>query len=323
MAFLTGLCIIFVLAIGSYSKWFNEAVPAIPSPYRYGDLYLFSNNGNFRINTHSDIKLKKVKAQANLRLTLIGDSYIYETEKENFVSDSFDRLDWGKIPDTIANLTPNHKNILIIETTERYARWRLMMWDLVHFGKRTETTTVDEIKLSAEDNLQYLITNFDIFLPFKELKSSIYYNMFDRYDERVAKPNNSGRLYLNETIDEHLNSSSYAEIKDQEINELIRNINLVHERFIKMGYTQVYLSIIPNAASIYNYEGKKYNHLIERIQQHPNLKMPVIDAYKTLSKADVNIFHYSDSHWNVIGQQLWIDELNNALSNHNKAPITP
>jgi hypothetical protein len=90
-----------------------------------------------------------------------------------------------------------------------------------------------------------------------------------------------------------------------------------------MGYTQVYLSIIPNAASIYNYEGKKYNHLIERIQQHPNLKMPVIDAYKTLSKADVNIFHYSDSHWNVIGQQLWIDELNNALSNHNKAPITP
>lgn len=313
LAFVTGLCFIALLCIGSYSGWFGKAISIIPSPYRYGDLYYFSNTPGFRINTSKQPKIVLVKAISNTRLTLIGDSYLNGTSKENYRATTFDLIDWGTIPDTIPKIDRTKKNILVIETTERYARWRLKIKQLIAFGEKYIPLNKEEVKLSAEDNLHYLLTNFDFFLSFKEIKSYLYFHLFNRYDSRIARPNDSGRLFLNETIDENLFSSSHSYLLDLEIDEIVENLNRINDDALKMGYSAVYLSIIPNATSIYNYNGKKYNHLIERIQAHPELKIQVIDTYQLFMNRTENVFHVSDSHWNSFGQQLWLNKVNEAL----------
>jgi len=313
-ALISGISIIVVMAAVSYSKWFNNVIAIVPSPYRYGDLYFFSNHPKFRINTSNQAKINKVKSQSNIRLTIIGDSYLNGISKENLIAKNFDHIDWDYVPDTIPSFQSGKKNILVIETTERYARWRLKIRNLVGIGEKYIPPINHEIKLNAEDNIQFLLTNFDFLLNLKEIKSLIYLKLFNRYDSRIAKPNGAERLYLNETIEESLTSSSYSSISEEEISEIVNNLNMVQQDVLKLGFEEVYLSIIPNAASIYNYNGKKYNHLIERIQQHPNLKMTCINAYQLLSAPKDNVFHYSDSHWNSFGQQLWIDEINKTIS---------
>jgi hypothetical protein len=119
-------------------------------------------------------------------------------------------------------------------------------------------------------------------------------------------------------MDESSNSSSYNDVDDKEIDEIVNSLNQIHEDAFKMGYEDVYFSIIPNAASIYNYNGKKYNHLIERIQNNPNLKMPFINTYQLLKGCKENVFHLSDSHLNSLGHQLWINEVNKIVKNSKK-----
>jgi len=313
-AFITGLLIIAIMFIVSYSKWFNEATLFIPSPYRYGDLYYFSNMPGFRSKTIDHKKNKFVNPVSNIRLTIIGDSYMNGITKENFKTQEYDALDWGYIPDTIPQIDTSKTNILILETTERYARWRLRRRYLIYLGNKNNSVPKHEIKLNAEDNLQYLLTNFDMMNRVKEIKSYMYLALFNRFDSRIAKPNGAERLYLNETIDENLITSSYSHIDDAEIDEIVKNLTLVKGDALYQGYDEVYFSIIPNAASIYNYNQKKYNHLIERIHNHDSLKMKFINAYQLLSESKNNVFHYSDSHWNTLGSQLWLDEVNNTIS---------
>jgi len=314
-AFILGFNLIVIIGMMSYSAGFNWAAESIPPLYRYGDLYFFSKLPGFRINTSNQVKLKQVKPLHMVRLTVIGDSYLDGLSNHNFRCQKLDHLDWGYLPDTIQQIDTNNVNILIIETTERYARWRLRMRYLTAFGKKYTPPIQDEIKLNAEDNLQFQLTNFDFLLVFKEIKAQLYLNLFNRFDNRIAQPNGSNRLYLNETIDKHLNSSSYAKIDNKEINEMVNGINLIVGDALYQGFDAVYFSIIPNTASIYNYNGMKYNHLIERVQNHPNLKMPFIDAFSLLLKSKNIVFHRSDSHWNSLGQQLWLDEVNKTIVN--------
>jgi hypothetical protein len=318
LALVMALCIIAMLGVASYSKWFNYAAEKLPSPYRYGDLYFFSNNPDYRIKIAKELKIVPVKPISNLRLTIIADSYFNGSNKDNYAAEFFDHIDWNNIPDTIAPLQTGNKNILIIETTERHARWRLKTKNLISMGVKNIPTTEYELKLAAEDNLQYLFTNFNFLLNLKELKSTIYLKLFNRYDKRVAEPNKCSRLFLNETVDESSNSSSYNDTDDKEIEEIVNSLNQIHDDALKMGYEDVYFSIIPNAASIYNYNGKKYNHLIERIQNNPNLIMPFINTYQLLKGCKENVFHLSDSHWNSLGHQLWINEVNKIVKSSKK-----
>ena len=49
------------------------------------------------------------------------------------------------------------------------------------------------------------------------------------------------------------------------------------------------------------------------LQQHPLLQMPHIDIYSTFTKATDRIYAPGDTHWNIKGKQLWVDEVNKVL----------
>lgn len=310
-----GCCIIILLAIASNSRWFNASAKYIPSPYRYGDLYLLSSMPGYKIKNHSKLKPPFSTRNKNTTLTVIGDSYTEHFDSSLFNFYSYHFIHWDKLPDTIPVLDSTKRNILIIESTERYVRWRFKMNNLLSIGKKKQQVREEPaLQLAAETNLQYMLTHLDWELPFKELKTSIYLNYFDKFSTMVSKPDGTGRLYLNETIDPQNSSSSFNPVDDVEIKIIVENINKLCEQLSNLCFDEVYVSIIPNAASIYKKSDIPYNHLLERIQQHPGAKFKFINVYEDFKQEKKSVFHCNDSHWNALGQMIWLKKINNLSS---------
>ncbi|MCW3084867.1 MAG: hypothetical protein JWP12_2233 [Bacteroidetes bacterium] len=316
VSFCTGCFFVFLLAIGSYSAWFEEVQHHVPSPYKYGDLYLLSNLKGYRV----DVKSQKLPApayqkQKNTALTIIGDSYLASLDSSYFNAGKYTFIHWNSIPDTIQALDKSKKNILIVESTERYIRWRFIKDQLLTINNnRYLKTEAPEIKLMAEDNLQYMLTHFGWEAPFKELKTRIYLNEFNRYTDMVTRPDSSGRLYLNETVDPKNSASSFAEVPDSEVENMVQNLNKVSAQLMQCGFDEVCFSIIPNAASVYKNWEKPYNHLIERIENHPKTQFKFIDIYTELKQEKNSVFYFNDSHWNHLGVMHWIIKANKQLN---------
>lgn len=314
ISFCTGCFFIFLLAVGSYSSWFEAAQQHVESPYRYGDLYLFSNLHGYRI----DVKSEKLAAPAykkikNTTLIIIGDSYLATLDPSFFKTETYRFIHWNNIPDTIPPPDRSKKNILIIETTERYARWRLVKELLLVTGKKKKTADAPEIRLLAEDNLQYMLTHSAWEVPFKELKAAIYLYGFDRFSSVTAKPDGSGRLYLDETTDPENPASSFNPVSDEEITAIVNNMNMLSDQCAKLSFDEIFFSIIPNAASIY--KNGPYNQLIRRIELHPGARFSYIGIYDELKDEKNSVFYLNDSHWNHTGEMKWIIKANRQISN--------
>lgn len=313
---LTGSLIIFVIALSSNSQWFDKFILHMPNPYRYGDLFLFSDMPGYKIRVDTNKIRPPVRVTNNhIALTVIGDSHMLHFDSLSFNAGEYHFIHWNDIPAPIPPPDSQKTNILVIETTERYCRERLIKDKLIYPGAKKRVTAEEaQIKLSAEDNLQFVLTNMDWAIPFKELKTFISLKLFDKFDSRVAKPDGSGRLFLEETIHSEKSSSCYNPVSDSEIIELVDTLNIIYENVKGMGFDRVYLSIIPNSASIYHHSDLPYNNIIERIQGHPNLKMPYIDAYQTFKNQSNSVFYCNDSHCNNLGRTLWLAKVNSALS---------
>ncbi len=72
-----------------------------------------------------------------------------------------------------------------------------------------------------------------------------------------------------------------------------------------MGFNEVYLSIIPNKVSILAPNLGDYNYVLERIQQHPDLKAKYLDIYSIFKKQSQKVYSKSDTHWNCNGSSIW------------------
>ena len=94
---------------------------------------------------------------------------------------------------------------------------------------------------------------------------------------------------------------------------MVENINLTKEFYLKLGFDEVILSIIPNKTSIYAQNLGKYNHLIERIQQNSTLKIDFIDVFSPIKSSKKMLYDVGDSHWNCEGKQIWVDKMNQKL----------
>ena len=89
-------------------------------------------------------------------------------------------------------------------------------------------------------------------------------------------------------------------------------MNKVYDHYKAEGFTEVYLSVIPNTATIMQPEG--YNNLIPLLYGNPQLRMKIIDVYSVFKKdPEGNYFNSGDTHWNKKGFLVWLDMVNNII----------
>jgi hypothetical protein len=226
-------------------------------------------------------------------------------------------------------------NVLLLEFSERNTLYVLQQ----HYSYVKEFLTVNNtsplpppllssaaqsnsflFNKNINSNLEFNIFESALFTPVKKLKAALNFEVFNSPDENVAVGPDKRYLLYRPTYDPLAGTSSFIPISDAEIDTSVTKLNAIYDHYKHMGFTQVYLSIIPNPVSILypEYNGYKYNQLLQRIQNHHSLKMPTIDVFSDFKNADFPIYRKSDSHWNKDGAFLWLNKLNQRLRSIHK-----
>lgn len=308
----------------SVMKWFYQT-NVVADDYRYGDLYRLSNLPQFKDPQTPCPPLEKASTslpdnKTNTHLYLIGDSFTEPQRigKQDFPVSHYQYVHWDKR--AAVQLDTTKRNILLLETVERHFR--------EHFSRPVAELAVvpdtnrkpapepipwsrqlfDQIQSKGiEERLETVLFSQDLFLWFKELKASINFNWFDRVPPTVGISRDRRHLFVDLDTDttKRLNSS-FAPLSDNEVNALVDSVNATADQFRQQGFDAVYLSIIPNKASILDPGQGQYNHLIERVQKHPNLRVPFVDIYSEYVRKPQQVYALGDSHWNCTGRALWL-----------------
>ena len=301
------------------SRWLY-GMGVIADDYRYGDLYRLSALPQFKQVQPVCELVNRSSDTAATQLYLIGDSFSEPERlgKSDFRVSHFQRVAWDN--QQKVQLNPAKRNVLILESVERHVR--------EHFAKYVNEFVVDKDTAQApaipqtlrqqlshefhrtdvEERLESTLFSQDWAFWFKERKASLTLNWFDRASASVSLSKDHRHLFLNSDTDEKkpLNSS-YSTLTDREVNALVDSINAVADRYKRMGFDAVYLSLIPNKASILEPDRGVYNHLIERIQRHPNLRVSIIDTYNPFKNSPQSPYLKSDTHWNCEGRAIWLN----------------
>ncbi len=287
--------------------------------FQYGDLYRLSNLPQFK-EPLSECKVIYTGEKSDVHLYLAGDSFTDEgrVSGEEFSGASYQRIFVANPNDSL--VLKEGQRILVIETVERHFRerfseqvwnnWQLYQKRISPPEKKDFYQVFLNFKIPYKEEMhESTLFSFSWALWFKELKASMNYHLFDKVDPKVALVNNT--LVYDLDVESGI-SSIYDSVEDEEIQRIVKNANVTRENYLKLGFDEVYLSVIPNKSSLVENNNPRYNRLIERVENHPDLKIPVISVWKEFTAK--NYYQKGDSHWNCEGQQIWVDKVNQQLN---------
>ena len=280
---------------------------------------------------------------ANIHLMLFGDSYVKDIPDNAFACVSnfqFGRRGYSNIE---YEGDSTKKNILIIEIGERFLRdYFSQIFIFNQVAKKTIPEPVTSIKpgfvanhyasftlpdlgfvdslfnININQNIEQNVFNYAFINPIRITKALFNYKLFNRASGDVVISKDGNHLLVRESAITTGKPSSYSEISEEELYTIVNNINTIYDSYTKRGIDEVYLSIIPNPATILQPRG--YNNLIPKVQNHPGMKVPCIDWY-SVYKADKNpsrLYRQGDTHWNNTGMQIWLSMVNTELRKQNK-----
>ncbi|TAE93750.1 MAG: hypothetical protein EAZ70_08680 [Runella slithyformis] len=290
----------------------------LPDSYRYGDLYQMAFLKDFKEKTVPCAKkYAAASAKKSIHLYIIGDSFTDQERIDNddFVSQKLTRVHWaGK--QQIQLDTTKH-NVLILETVERHFREKFVdsvrNFEIASQIPKIATHEPKAWYKDIETKLEATLFSSDFFLMFKEWKAALTLHWFGRMHEHVnIAPDGKNLLYISDTNPKAL-TSSFHPFSDQDLKTLVQGVNKTRQYYLKAGFDEVYLAIIPNKTSIVAPQIANYNHLIERVQQHPQLQVPAVDCWQIFRQANTPVYLKGDTHWNCTGQTLWLEKVNEAL----------
>lgn len=288
--------------------------------YRFGDLYRLSALPQFK-------EAKPVCASANrssdtdsTHLYIIGDSFS-EPERltqSDFRVSRFQRVAWDF--QQRIQLDSTKRNVLLIESVERHIRDHFFR-PIHEFVVQTDTSKSPTPKLplrqrlsnefhrsDMEERLESALFSRDWAFWFKELKAKLTLNWFNRESSGVSLSEDHKSVFLRSDVDTTKTKiSSFTHIPDKEITVLVDSINSVVARYKRLGFDEVYFSMIPNKASIVEPNRGAYNQLIERVQQHPNLRVSTIDIYDVFKADRTSPYLKGDTHWTCEGREQWLN----------------
>jgi hypothetical protein len=301
-----------------------------------GDLYGFTCLPQFAVSDTSVLKQPDCTgAVKNYNIYALTDSYTIDIFRQpsyfcgaNKVGYAFSNRH-DVLP---VYLDKTQLNIVMIECVERNVRTALA--DTAHLKEFitilkepiSETKATEEahgfrfnfnIK-NLDGDYETNIWDYRFLRPLKQFKAKMTYDLFNRtYVDAFVSPDGKYLLYQ-PTVDTAYTESSYRPIDTKELNTIVNTLNLAYAHYKKLGFDDVYLSIIPNSATILypNYRGQKYNQLIPKIQNHPNLKLKVFDIYNVFKNSPDKdkLFQRADTHWTRFGSMVWLNEFNRKMA---------
>jgi hypothetical protein len=161
-------------------------------------------------------------------------------------------------------------------------------------------------------NLELLLFDDKLFTPVKTLKASINYKLFGRVTKEVAVSSDKKRLLMSITVDTTFRESGFRKLAGNELAQLAANLDRANKYYLSIGFKKVFLSVVPNAVSVYDEKRMAYNHLLELVE-HSN-RFPVISIFHKFKTAPVNLYYRSDTHWNPAGLDIWITQVNKTFN---------
>jgi hypothetical protein len=262
-----------------------------------------------------------------------GDSYIWKIPDTAFAHTHSYRFGWRYRSDIVYTLDTARRNILLIEVSERYARMYFSGTNIFNHVKKAEPpaagilpkpkvhyasvadaehTWIDDFfNPNINQNLEYNLFNYNVINPIRRAKAELNYYLFGRASGDVVIADNGQHLFIKETqAGKRIENNNYP-LQHGELNRIIYNLNKIYDHYKQDGFDEVYLSIIPNPATIVQPQG--YNRLIPLVEQHPALKMKVLSVYELYQKQGSKIYRPGDTHWNNDGLQFWLKEVNDML----------
>ncbi len=314
------------------SGWFglrqwNNAGDLVSMSYLY-DEKKFVEKGGYHFTKPLDTVRK------NIELYVWGDSHLRYVPDSAFALTGHYHFGRRDFTDLNYKLDAGKKNILVIETAERFARPYFSNLSIFNHVKKEEDATTFSgassipvtdaslfgINLDAfynhdiNRNLEFNLFDYNFINPIRLLKARYVYELFHRASGQVVLSDDGKYLFLRETIAAHGFLSSYDPIGVQESSQMMNNIDTIYRHYKKEGFDEVYLSIIPNPASIL--QPDRYNELIPSIQMQASVKgIPVIDVYRPFSHHPDpgSLYRIGDTHWNNNGIQIWLQIVNDEL----------
>lgn len=262
-----------------------------------------------------------------------GDSYIWKIPDTAYAVGEY-HFGWRYRDNLDYIIDTTKTNILLIEIAERYVRTYFSGKDMLNNVKRAQLGSFDmstrQISYSAflgmetddifnpniNQNLEYNLFNYNLVNPVRQWKAAMNYNLFARASGDVVIADDREYLFLRETVAKGLPESSYSKVSDEELRNIVNNLNDIYNYYINDGFSEIYLSVIPNPATILQPE--QYNQLIPSIQSHPHLKMKTLNVYSRYKQTKGVIYRRGDTHWNNNGLQIWLQMVNAELLKYQK-----
>lgn len=305
----------------------------IPNQYDHGDLYNLTNLPAFR---EEDFNANDALTKADepkthypgVHLFTIGDSFV--AMDTNYYAGGRNEHVWvGHEHPPVAPLDTTKQNILVIEFIERVLQERLYAPDFQEiyirngivpsnqqhaFVKEPVKKEKPNDKLFARfgpeinQRLEFLLFNSKLFIWFKELKAQIMLSVFGRVTG-AAVSHDKQHLFYTQEVDTNYVLSAFRPISDRKLDTLVTNLNTIRRHYLRMGFDEVYVCMIPNKVTILEPTHGVYNHQIERIEANPRLEAPVISMIDTLRRHP-EWYHLGDGHWNKEGKRFWLRRVN-------------
>ncbi len=280
----------------------------------------------------------------NINLYIYGDSYTEDIPDSAFAN--VNEYHYGtKLKGLQYIIDTSKRNILIIEITERLALEAFSSTAIYNVLKsqkpmepevaKTQTPAADAsvpAPVSAprrkptfnlvsktnysqiiNTNLEYVLFDYRCINRIRQYKADMNYSLFHHASGDVAISDNGQYIFFKPIVEQGGTYSCYTPIPADQLNNTINTLNEIYEHYKKEGFTEVYFSIIPGAATIL--QPDNYNGLIPRLYSSSALKMPVIDVYSIYTKNPnpASLYRMGDTHWNNRGMQVWLGLVNSEL----------
>jgi hypothetical protein len=308
--------------------------------WAYGDLYglCYLPQYKLRLEPFECYEKQGGETASGRVVYLIGDSYLAD-KTMGAAFKGFDEVIFldRRFPFGPVSLDSTKQNVLIMEFAERNLvdyeirltpenRWTET--EIVHRSSFRPPTTkrgnsclptgfaerLNKILFNSNlsRNLELLLFDDKIFTSVKETKAWLNNLFFGRLPREVALSSDKKRLLMNITVDTVFRQSDFRMIPDVEIVNLVRHLKEAKDYYLSIGFKKVYLSVIPNAVSVYDSNRMPYNHLLERVEK--NNLFPVISVYRSFKDNHRNLYYRSDTHWNPVGFGIWIKKTDSVLN---------